>query len=321
MLRKLLFVLLTVVSLAAHAQWEPTKKTIEIVCPYPPGGASDKVARVIEEIFNEHGWRSVVLNKPGADTVIGANYAAKSAPDGYTFYMGGNGFLDSNIAFKKKAEGIEYTETSFTPVVPMGISTLVLAVPANSPINTYAELKAYVKKNPKKFNVGFWNIYTGNLFKLWAKLEGLPDPTIINYKGSAPQMGDLMGGNLDMGFDTYVSMKQPWQAGKVKIIATLTKEGKTLIHKTDPRFKTTVLSKLHPELNLNIWYGLYAPTGVDNKIIIEVNRVVNQALTKSKYIDKLTGSEIIGSGGSIAELYVTQDRTLKLLKNVSKNIE
>ena len=321
MLRKLLFVLLTVVSLAAHADWEPTKKTIEIVCPYPPGGASDKVARVIEEIFNEHGWRSVVLNKPGADTVIGANYAAKSAPDGYTFYMGGNGFLDSNIAFKKKAEGIEYTETSFTPVVPMGISTLVLAVPPKSPINTYAELKDYVKKNPKRFNVGFWNSNTAKLFALWAKLEGLPEPTIINYKGSAPQMGDLMGGNLDMGFDTYVSMKGPWQAGKVKIIATLTQEGQTLIHKTDPKFKTTVLSKIHPELNLNIWYGLYAPAGVDPKIISDVNHVVNSALSDTKYKEKFISSEIVGPGGSMAELYVTQDRALKILQNVSKNVE
>jgi tripartite-type tricarboxylate transporter receptor subunit TctC len=321
MLKKLLFVLLTVASLAAHAQWDPTKRNIEIVCPYPPGGASDKVARVIDQIFNEHGWRSVVLNKPGADTVIGANYAAKAAPDGYTFYMGGNGFLDSNIAFKKKAEGIEYTESSFTPVVPMGISTLVLAVPATSPVNSYAELKDYVKKNPKKFNVGFWNSNTANLFTLWAKLEGLPNPTIIPYKGSAPQMADLMGGSLDMAFDTYVSMKQPWQAGKVKIIATMTAEGQVLIHKTEPGFKTTVLSKMHPELNLNIWYGLYAPTGVDPKIISEINRVVNSALVDPKYKEKFASSEIVGPGGTMAELYITQDRALKLLKNVSKNIE
>jgi tripartite-type tricarboxylate transporter receptor subunit TctC len=156
---------------------------------------------------------------------------------------------------------------------------------------------------------------------LWAKLEGLPEPTIINYKGSAPQMGDLMGGNLDMGFDTYVSTKGPWQAGKVKIIATLTREGETLVHKTEPGFKTTVLSKIHPELNLNIWYGLYAPTGVDPKIISEINTVVNSALLNPKYKEKFSSSEIVGPGGTIAELYITQDRALKLLRNVSKNIE
>jgi tripartite-type tricarboxylate transporter receptor subunit TctC len=253
--------------------------------------------------------------------VIGANYVAKSAPDGYTFYMGGNGFLDSNIAFKKKAEGVDYTESSFTPVVPMGISTLVLAVPANSPVNNYADLKEYVRKNPKKFNIGFWNSNTANLFKLWAKLEKLPEPTIINYKGSAPQMGDLLSGNLDVAFDTYVSMKGPWKASKVKIIATLTQEGQALILKSEPEFKTTVLSKLHPELNLNIWYGLYAPAGVDPKIISEINTVVNLALSNPKYKEKFVSSEIIAPGGSMAELYVTQDRVLKLLRNVSKNIE
>ena len=321
MLRKLLFVLLTVVSLAAHAQWEPTKKTIEIVCPYPPGGASDKVARVIEEIFNEHGWRSVVVNKPGADTVIGANYAAKASPDGYTFYMGGNGFLDSNIAFKDRAPGIEYTETSYTPVVPMGISTLVLAVPADSPINSYEDLKAYVKKNPKKFNVGFWNKYTANMFILWAKLEGLPKPTIINYKGSAPEMTDLMGNHLDFSFDTYVSMKGPWQSGKVKIIATLTKEGEQLVHKTNPQARVTNLSKLHPDLDLNIWYGLYAPAGTDFSTVAQINAVVNEALKDPKYSKTLGEIEIVGPGGTIAELNATQQKTLKLLKNVSKNVE
>ena len=321
MLRKLLFVLLTVVSLVAHADWEPTKKTIEIVCPYPPGGASDKVARIIEEIFNNHGWKSIVLNKPGADTVIGANYAAKASPDGYTFYMGGNGFLDSNIAFKDRAPGIEYTETSYTPVVPMGISTLVLAVPADSPINSYEDLKAYVKKNPKKFNVGFWNKYTANMFILWAKLEGLPKPTIINYKGSAPEMTDLMGNHLDFSFDTYVSMKGPWQSGKVKIIATLTKEGEQLVHKTNPQARVTNLSKLHPDLDLNIWYGLYAPAGTDFSTVAQINAVVNEALKDPKYSKTLGEIEIVGPGGTIAELNATQQKTLKLLKNVSKNVE
>ena len=235
--------------------------------------------------------------------------------------MGGNGFLDSNIAFKDQAPGIEYTESSFTPVVPMGISTLVLSVPANSPINNYEELKDYVRKNPKKFNVAFWNKYTANTFILWAKLEGLPKPTIINYKGSAPQMSDLMGNNIDMGFDTFVSSRQPWQAGKIKIIAALTKEGQSQVLAINPKSKVINLSKLHPELDLNIWYGLYAPTSIDPTITAEVARTVNQALKDPYYIEKLTSSEIINPGGTIADLYHTQNKTLRLLRNVSKNIE
>lgn len=321
MIKKLLFVLLALVSLTAQAEWDPTKHNIEIVVAYPPGGASDSVARIINEIFNNHGWKSIVLNKSGADTVIGANYVAHASPDGYTLYMGGNGFLDSNIAFKDRAPGIEYTETSYTPVVPMGISTLVLAVPADSPINSYEDLKAYVKKNPKKFNVGFWNKYTANMFILWAKLEGLPKPTIINYKGSAPEMTDLMGNHLDFSFDTYVSMKGPWQSGKVKIIATLTKEGEQLVHKTNPQARVTNLSKLHPDLDLNIWYGLYAPAGTDFSTVAQINAVVNEALKDPKYSKTLGEIEIVGPGGTIAELNATQQKTLKLLKNVSKNVE
>ena len=185
MLKKLLFVLLILVSTAAQAEWDPVKKPIEIVVAYPPGGNSDRVARVIEEMFTLHGWRAVVINKPGADTVIAANFVARSQPDGYTIFMGGTGFLDSNIAFKQKSPGIDYTESSFAPVVPMGISTMVLAVPANSPVNNYAELKDYVRKNPKRFNVAYWNRNTANLFTYWAKLEKLPMPQIINYKGGS----------------------------------------------------------------------------------------------------------------------------------------
>ena len=323
MIKKLFtFLFASIISVVALAQdFDPASKSIEIVCAYPPGGASDKVARVIEQIMTKNGWKAHVINKPGADTVIAANYAAKAAADGYTLYMGGNGFLDSNIAFKNKAPGIEYTESSFVPVMPMGISTLVLAVPGNSPINTYEDLVKYVKANPNKFNVGFWNQYIGNLFKLWAKLENLPQPTIVNYKGSAPQMVDLMGGNLEFAFDTFVSTKQPWQTNKIKIIATLTKEGEYLVRKTNPKANVTVLGARHPELDMNIWYGLYAPAGTDAKVINKINSVINKALADQSYAEQLLASEIINSGGSVEKLRGIQTKTLNIMRTVSRELE
>ena len=321
MLKKIIIALALLTSLSAFAEFDPVKRPIDIVVAYPPGGNSDRVARVIEEMFIANGWKAYVVNKPGADTVIAANYVAKAAPDGHTIFMGGTGFLDSNIAFKCKADTIEYTDASFTPIAPMGISTMVLAVPANSPVNSYAELKDYVKKNPKKFNVAYWNRNTANLFTYWAKLEKLPAPQIINYKGGGPQIIDLVGGNVDFAFDVLSTMKPHWQAGKIKIIAALTPEGAQLVREANPSTVVPALSKLHPELDLNIWYGLYAPAGTDLVTVARINNVVTQALKNPVYAEKLKAIGIINPGGSFDDLRSVQNKTYRLLKNTSKNVE
>jgi tripartite-type tricarboxylate transporter receptor subunit TctC len=321
MFKKILFVLCLISTTAWANNFDPTKTPIQIVVAYPPGGNSDRVARIIEEMFVDNEWKVVVVNKPGADTVIGANYVAKANPDGYTLFMGGTGFLDSNIAFKNKSENIEYAKSSFTPVVPLGISTMVLAVPANSPVNSYAELKDYVKKNPKKFNVAYWNKNTANLFTYWAQLEKLPQPQIINYKGGGPQLIDLIGGNVDFAFDVFSTIKPSWQSGKVKIIAALTPEGAELVHKADPTVQVPSLSKLHSELDLNIWYGLYAPAGTDFVTVARINNIVNQGLKNPVYVNRLTSIGIINPGGSPQDLERTQTKSFNILKNVSRNIE
>jgi tripartite-type tricarboxylate transporter receptor subunit TctC len=321
MFKRIIIAVALLISLSAFAEFDPTKKPVEIVVAYPPGGNSDRVARIVEEMFTKNGWRAMVVNKPGADTVIAANFVARSAPDGHTIFMGGTGFLDSNIAFKTKSEGIDYTESSFIPVVPMGISTMVLAVPANSPVNSYAELKDYVKKNPKRFNVAYWNKNTANLFTYWAQLEKLPVPQIINYKGGGPQMVDLVGGNVDFAFDVLTTMKPSWLAGKVKIIAALTPEGARLVHELDPKTTVPVLSAMHKELGLNIWYGLYVPAGTEFSTRARINNLVNQELKNPAYAEKLKAIGIINPGGTFDELEHTQTQTLKILRNVSKNIE
>jgi tripartite-type tricarboxylate transporter receptor subunit TctC len=169
-------------SIASAQGFTPTTKTVEIVVPYPPGGATDKWARVLDEIFQAQGWKSVVLNKPGADTVIGSNYVAAARPDGHTIYVGGNGFIDANIAFRQRAPGIEYTENSFAPIISLGAGTAVLAVANNVPVNTYEEFKEYVKKNPEKFNLGFWNTTLATSFMSGPSAKAYHDPTLFSTK-------------------------------------------------------------------------------------------------------------------------------------------
>ena len=313
---------LTVASVVVNAQgFTPTSKVIEIVVPYPPGGATDKWGRVLDEIFKAQGWQSAVLNKPGADTVIGSNYVASAKPDGHTIYVGGNGFIDANIAFKQMAPGIEYTENSFEPILPLGAGTAVLVVGKNVPVNTYEEFKQYVKKNPEKFNLGFWNTYTGNIFYEWAKKEGLPRPNIIFYKGSAPQVADVLGGHIPFVFDTYTAMAPHYRAGNVKIIAALDKRGVAIVKKDQPNAQLVSIASRVPGVDVPIWYGLYAPAGTPREAIARINAVVNHALQDPKYTQNIESLHIANFGGTPEDQRRVQTSVLNIMRNVSKSIE
>jgi tripartite-type tricarboxylate transporter receptor subunit TctC len=319
MIKKIIFaLLLTVAFVNSYAE---QSKPIEIIVPYPPGGATDKWGRVISEILNERGQPSVVLNKPGADTVIGSNYVAAAKPDGNTLYIGGNGFIDANIAFKQKAPGIEYTPDSFAPIIPLGAGTAVLVVSNNVPVNNYKEFKEYVKKNPEKFNLGFWNSYTANIFYEWAKKEGLPKPNIILYKGSAPLAADVLGGHLPFAFDTYTSMAPNYNAGKVKIIATLDNKGVDIVKKDNPKAQVVSIAKRVPEVDVSIWYGLYAPAGTPREVVAQLNAAINTALQDPKYTKNIEALHIANFGGTPDEQRQVQVKTLNIMRNVAKSIE
>jgi tripartite-type tricarboxylate transporter receptor subunit TctC len=314
--------IICVLSFNAWAQgFNPTAKTIEIVVPYPPGGATDKWSRTIDEIFLAQGWKSVVVNKPGADTVIGSNYVAAARADGHTLYVGGNGFLDANIAFKQRAPGIEYTENSFEPILPLGAGTAVLVVGKNVPVNTYEEFKQYVKKNPEKFNLGFWNTYTGNIFYEWAKKEGLPRPNIVFYKGSAPQVADVLGGHIPFVFDTYTAMAPHYRAGNVKIIAALDRRGVDIVKKDVPQAQLVSIASRVPGVDVPIWYGLYAPAGTPKETVARINALLNHALQDPKYSRNIENLHIGNFGGTPEDQRRVQTNVLTIMRNVAKSIE
>jgi tripartite-type tricarboxylate transporter receptor subunit TctC len=246
---------------------------------------------------------------------------AAARPDGHTIYVGGNGFLDANIAFKQRAPGIEYTENSFEPIVPLGAGTAVLAVSQNVPVDNYEEFKQYVKKNPEKFNLGFWNTYTGNIFYEWAKKEGLPRPNIVFYKGSAPQVADVLGGHVPFVFDTYTAMAPHYQAGKVKIIAALDSRGVAIVKKDQPKANLVSIAGRVPAVDVPIWYGLYAPAGTPPQIVDQINKVVNSSLRDPKYTQHIENLHIANFGGTPEDQRRVQTNVLNIMRNVSKSIE
>jgi tripartite-type tricarboxylate transporter receptor subunit TctC len=292
---------------------------IEIVVPYPPGGATDSLGRIVSEILTEHGMSTVVLNKPGADAVIGANYAAKAKPDGRTLFVGATGALDSNFAFK--APGMEYNEKTFVPVVPLANISYVLAVPASSPIQNYEQFKFYVRANPEKFNLAFWNANTSNIFLSWAKKENLPKPNIVLYKGSGPQMIDLVGGHVPFAYDTWLAMAPMYEADKVRIIATLDRGGLAVVKKLKPNNESIAISDIHPELNVGVWYGLWAPAGTPDAVLSKMNKIINNAFKTLKYREKMELLNIKTYGGTAQSLLVMQQSNLKILTKIAQDLD
>lgn len=320
MIKKICIVCSFLISSLAWANtWQPPKQ-IEIVVPYPPGGSTDRWGRVISEILNDNNWNSVVVNKPGADTTIASNYVAKAKPDGSTLYLSGIGFLDANISFNNRPEGIEYTVDSFTDIAPIGSGTLVLAVANNIPVNNYEEFKKYVIKNPEKFNVGFFNSYIANLFYIWAKKEKLPKPNIILYKGSAPLNVDLVGGHVPFAFDTYNTIAPFYQTNKVKVIAVLDVPGEKIFQKANPGKSIPVIGKIVPEVNMSIYYGVSGPAGMSKEAVNSINQVINQGLKNPKYSKPILDMHMGVQGGTPADLNKAHTTLKKLFENANKEL-
>jgi tripartite-type tricarboxylate transporter receptor subunit TctC len=286
----------SIIMISPSMAWTPSK-VIEIVVPFPPGGATDKMGRLTSDILNRHGWNSVVVNRPGADTVIASNYVAEAAADGHTLYLGSNGFIDANLVYG--APGIKYTQESFTPVIPLGVGSLVLVARNGMPVSNYNEFKDYVRRNPDKFTLGFWNTYTSKIFLEWARREGLPTPNIVIYRGSAPLMVDVIGEHVNFAFDTVTSIRQHYAANKLKVLGTLDTEGIKLIRSINNQAQITDISRLVPTASINLFYGIYAPAGLDPKIAKAFNDVINAALTgpDATIRNQLADFSIINPGG------------------------
>ena len=193
-LRLVLIALLASLPAFGFAQAWPSKP-IKWIIPYPPGGITDSATRmVIQKMQEQTGWTIVVENRPGANSILGADIAARSAPDGYTFLtvIGAHAANATLYAGRLPYDVVK----SFAPVSLVGIAPLVMVVNNNFPAKDMKELIAYAKANPGKVSFGSSGVgaaahLTQELFKQVAGLDMIHVP----YKGTAPALTDLMGGN------------------------------------------------------------------------------------------------------------------------------
>jgi len=275
----------------ASAQSYPSKP-IRFVVPYPPGGPLDTVARLLGQKVSESVKQPVVVdNKPGAGGNIGADTVAKSPPDGYTILMGAvathaiNPTLYASIPYDPIKD--------FQPVTQLASTPNVLIVNNSVPATNVREFIAYAKANPGKLNFGSGSTgsaghLAGELFKAMAGVDMIHVP----YKGAAPAMQDLIGGQVQLMFDNFASANTQVKAGKVKALAVTTATRSTLA----PALPTIGESRL-PGFDINTWFGIFVPAGTPRDVVDRLHAEFTRALAMPDIRERLVnlGAEPVGN--------------------------
>ena len=265
---------------AGLAQSYPSKP-VRVVVPYPPGGSTDIVARVIgEQLSQSMGQRFVVDNRPGAGGNIGMQLAAGAEPDGYTVVVGTTAHAINMTLFKD----LPYdTVKDFEPIALLTEIPLILVVNPAVEAQSVADLIALAKERPGTLNVassgnGQSTHLAAEMFNAMAGIK----LTHVPYKGSAPAITDVMAGHVQLMFDTVMSALPHVQAGKLRALAVSGAERAPVA----PDVPTIAEAAL-PGYEAIAWNGLFAPAGTPRAIIDQLNAEVVRALQSEKVKEQL----------------------------------
>jgi len=291
MKRIALFVLSLVTALAAMAQDPYPSRNVVIVVPFPAGGVADLLPRLVaEKLTQKWGKPVLVENRAGASGNIGMAYVAQQPADGYTFALAPAGNLTVNPTLFKNMPFD--TAKDFTPVTLLANVPNVLVVHPSVPVKTFPELIAYAKANPGKLafaspGPGSGAHLAGELLKLDAGIDMLHVP----YKGLAPAVTDLMGGQVQMMFAGVSTIIQQVKSGKLRALAVAGP------HRLDALPDVpTVAESGYPGFDVTSWYGIVAKTGTPPAIIRKVQADMAEALKQPDVMKKLAdlGLEPVG---------------------------
>ena len=276
----LISILLLVPSGYSHAQTYPNKP-IKLIVPFPPGGPTDIVARPLAQMLGESMKQPVIVeNKGGAGGSVAADFVAKSPPDGYTIMVGTVGTHAINGSLYRQ---LPYDMTKdFTPIALVASAPLVIAVPANSNIKTLADLIKEAKAKPEFIAFGTAGNgtpghLTGALFETATKtkLKHIP------YKGSAPAVTDLLGGQIPLMFDPIQSVLPHIQSGKLIALAVTSKTRSPLLPNVP-----TVAESGYPNFESTAWWAVFGPAklpeNVTNTLTTQVQKIASSAAFREK---------------------------------------
>jgi tripartite-type tricarboxylate transporter receptor subunit TctC len=287
MLRRTVLVGLTVIlsasatGIAVGQESYPTRP-ITLVVPYAPGGATDIIGRVIaEELSNSIGQRVVVENRAGAAGSVGAAGVARAAPDGYTLLMGALTSHSINMSLQAKP-GFDL-QKNFAPVTLAGTVGLALVVHPSVQANSVQDLIALAKAQPGELSyassgAGSPQHLAGEMFNARAGTN----LSHVAYRGSGPAMTDMIGGHVQVMFDTIPSVLPHVQGGALRALAVTTREPSEFMPGVP-----TVISQGLSDFEVGSWFGVLAPAGTPEPILGRLNQEIVQALRSPKAVEAM----------------------------------
>jgi tripartite-type tricarboxylate transporter receptor subunit TctC len=253
---------------------------VKIVSPYPPGGTTDILARLLaKKLEGRLGQNVIVENRAGAAGNIGTDYVAKSRPDGYTFLLAASGpIVIAGTLYPK----LPYNPaTDLAPVAPLARVPFILVVNAKSGLDSIAD----VLKRGKEGNLSFGSAGSGSPQHIIGEMFNIAAKTHIQhipYKGSGPLVTDLVGGQVPMAFDSAVSMMPQVKAGTVKVLAVTSAHRSPVL----PDIPTLAEAGV-PGIDAQPWYGLMEPAGVPAEITKRMNAEVENFLQDPEVKERL----------------------------------
>jgi tripartite-type tricarboxylate transporter receptor subunit TctC len=267
-------------ALAANAAFPD--KPVRIVVPYAPGGSSDVIARAIsDELARDLGQPVIVENRAGAGSLIGTQYVAGEAPNGYTLLLADVPFTIAPALYRDRAH--YNAEKGFAPVALLGVAPMYLFVNQASPVRTAADFVQQAKSSPGSVSIASGG--NGSLTHLMAELFMIQTGTQlvhVPYKGAGPALTDLAAGQVQASFTTMPTATSLYQAGKVRPIAVSSRQRA----KETPDVPTfTELG--WPGMSVQSWWGLMAPAGTPPEVVERIATATHKALREPKVRTRL----------------------------------
>jgi tripartite-type tricarboxylate transporter receptor subunit TctC len=292
-LRALALVALVVPAVAFGQAWP--SKPVRLISPFAAGGGTDAFARPLAQVLSQNlGQQFIVDNRPGAGGTVGADIAAKSPPDGYTFLVGA---IHHTIAVSVYSKLPYDLEKDLVPVTMVAMVPSVIVVHPKVPATSVKELISYAKANPAKLNFG--SAGNGTSHQLNAELFQIRTGTKMNhipYKGAGPAMQALLGGEVDLVFDGMGTSAPQIKANRLRPLAVTTAQ-------RTPAFPDipTLQESGVPDIDVTTWYALWAPAGTPPDIVAKMQQEVAKALASPLLKQVWADNAATGGGNASAD--------------------
>jgi tripartite-type tricarboxylate transporter receptor subunit TctC len=293
-LRSAIFAALALAASFAQSQQYPTKP-VRIIAPFAPGGGTDFIARLIAQKLTERlGKQVIVENKPGAGGNLGAEFAVKSAPDGYTLLLVAGSYTVNPSLYKLSFDPVN----DITPIIQLSQGPFVVAVHPSVPARNLKELIELARRQPDKLSYassgsGSITHLASELFLDMAKIKIIHIP----YKGTGPALNDTIAGSTQLIFGSVSTTLQFIKSGRLRGLAVTTPRRISAL----PDLPTVAEAGV-PGYEVVLWHGLVAPKGVPRPIVERLNREANEVL-KAKEMEELLATDGVAPAGGTSDKF------------------